>query len=131
MAIQSTLFGDEVKSSKRTARKTARNKHKIAGSKQANTSKPKPSRASTTRKAGSRTSTSKTAAGPPKASRAKDRSRGQTAAHAMAEHAPDVLALAKQALNFGVDASMAEAMANEQNLSGVLREMRTRRAKQD
>ena len=52
-------------------------------------------------------------------------------AHAMAEHAPDVLALAKQALNFGVDASMAEAMANEQNLSGVLREMRTRRAKQD
>ncbi len=52
-------------------------------------------------------------------------------AHAMAEHAPDVLAFAKQALNFGADASMAEAMANEQNLSGVLREMRSRKAKRD
>ena len=37
-------------------------------------------------------------------------------------YAPEVLTLAKQALNFGAAAAMAEAMANEQNLSSVLRE---------
>jgi hypothetical protein len=47
----------------------------------------------------------------------------------MCQHAPEVLAFAKQALNFGAAASMAEAMANEQNLSGVLREARARKAK--
>ena len=45
---------------------------------------------------------------------------------AMAEHAPEVLAFAKRALNFGAEASMAEAMANEQKLSGELREIRAR-----
>ena len=42
-----------------------------------------------------------------------------------------MLAFAKQALNYGAEASMAEAMANEQNLSGVLREIRSRKAKRD
>ena len=45
-------------------------------------------------------------------------------AQAMAEHDPAVLAFAKRALNFGESASMAEAMANEQKLSGALREAR-------
>ena len=48
-------------------------------------------------------------------------------AQAMCQHAPEVLAFAKRALNFGAAASMAEAMANEQNLSGVLREARAPR----
>lgn len=50
-------------------------------------------------------------------------------AQAMCQHAPEVLAFAKQALNFGAAASMAEAMTNEQNLSGVLREARARKGK--
>jgi enoyl-CoA hydratase/carnithine racemase len=43
---------------------------------------------------------------------------------AMAEHAPEVLDFAKRVLNLGAEASMAEAMANEQKLSRVLREVR-------
>ncbi len=50
-------------------------------------------------------------------------------AQAMCKHTPEVLAFAKQALNFGATASMAEAMENEQNLSGVLREVRARKAR--
>jgi 2-(1,2-epoxy-1,2-dihydrophenyl)acetyl-CoA isomerase len=43
-------------------------------------------------------------------------------AQAMAAHSPEVLAFAKRALNFGESASMAEAMANEQEQSLALRE---------
>jgi hypothetical protein len=46
----------------------------------------------------------------------------------MCEHGPEVLAHAKRALNFGAEASMAESMANEQKLSGELREARANRA---
>ena len=48
-------------------------------------------------------------------------------ARAMAEHDPEVLALAKQALNFGAAASMKDSMANEEKLSGVLRQLRASR----
>ena len=42
----------------------------------------------------------------------------------MCAHGPEVLAYAKQALNFGAEASMADSMANEQKLSRELREAR-------
>jgi enoyl-CoA hydratase/carnithine racemase len=40
---------------------------------------------------------------------------------AMAEHRPEVLAAAKAALRYGADATMAEAMRNEQEASAALR----------
>lgn len=42
-------------------------------------------------------------------------------ARAMAQHRPEVLAAAKAALRFGAEASMAEAMRNEQDASAALR----------
>ena len=48
----------------------------------------------------------------------------------MSEHDPHVLAFAKQVLNFGAEATMAEAMANEQSQSAALREVRARKTKQ-
>ena len=52
-------------------------------------------------------------------------------AQQMCEHSPEVLAFAKRALNFGAEASMADAMTNEQKLSGELREARARKSEQD
>src|SRR5690606_40475589 len=42
-------------------------------------------------------------------------------ARAMARHRPAVLAAAKAALSFGADASLADAMRNEQEASAALR----------
>jgi 2-(1,2-epoxy-1,2-dihydrophenyl)acetyl-CoA isomerase len=42
-------------------------------------------------------------------------------ARAMAQHRPEVLAAAKAALRFGAEATMADAMRNEQEASAVLR----------
>ena len=47
-------------------------------------------------------------------------------ATAMIEADPAVLAAAKRAIRFGADASLAEAMANEQRESAALRARRTR-----
>ena len=44
---------------------------------------------------------------------------------ALADSRPEVLAAAKRALSFGAEASMAEAMANEQRESARLRKMRS------
>jgi 2-(1,2-epoxy-1,2-dihydrophenyl)acetyl-CoA isomerase len=52
--------------------------------------------------------------------------RAREMAREMAAHDPKVLAFAKRALNFGARSTMAEAMENEQKLSGALRALRDR-----